>query len=237
MRVSASMSGATSASLLVSKYQKKTQAIRSARTVAVAPQWRAADLATAEEGVPPQPVTTPEEQQQAPLPCAMQLASSLKPACCVAASRVVPSRAAVGGTKMGPRVRPLVATAAVTPKLSSGRRHTLEPARNYDPSDPKQLHYRLAESQFLRMLSGHGTMSTITKIEYFVNPVLERTFEAKKSEYDQLYGKGNHETRLAFHGTSGESIEPIMTGGFQLSKVGSKTDSGWYGAGVYFSEQ
>eukprot|EP01049_Picozoa_sp_SAG25_P016386 SAG25_NODE_3742_length_983_cov_1.033937_1_plen_117_part_00 len=40
-----------------------------------------------------------------------------------------------------------------------------------------------------------------------------------------------------FHGTSKESIDSIMTGGFRLEKVGSATDPGYFGAGIYFSEQ
>ena len=43
-------------------------------------------------------------------------------------------------------------------------------------------------------------------------------------------GKGKHECRLVFHGTkSTANIDSIMTGGFKLNKVGSATDSGYYG--------
>ena len=43
--------------------------------------------------------------------------------------------------------------------------------------------------------------------------------------------------RLVFHGTKAEHIDSIMSGGFRPSAVGSTTDPGWYGAGMYFSEQ
>jgi hypothetical protein len=66
---------------------------------------------------------------------------------------------------------------------------------------------------------------------------LERAFEAKKREYDREYGARKHESRLVFHSTKSESIDSIMSGGFKLAKVGSATDPGWYGAGIYFSEQ
>ena len=43
-------------------------------------------------------------------------------------------------------------------------------------------------------------------------------------------GKGKHECRLVFHGTKSTSnIDSIMKGGFKLNKVGSATDSGYYG--------
>jgi hypothetical protein len=129
--------------------------------------------------------------------------------------------------------------ASRTPKLEAGKRHVLKPVRNYDPDSAEQVLYRMAESQFLRMLANRGGTgtSTISQIEYYVDPQLERAFEEKKREYDRVYGAGKHESRLVFHGTRSESIDSIMTGGFQLAKVGSTTDSGWYGAGIYFSEQ
>eukprot|EP01043_Picozoa_sp_COSAG02_P027469 COSAG02_NODE_1623_length_11604_cov_27.111951_6_plen_1427_part_00 len=124
-----------------------------------------------------------------------------------------------------------------TQKLAAGKRHVLKPVRNYDPNSAEQVLYRMAESQFLRMLANRGATSTISQIEYHVDPKLERAFEAKKREYDRDYGVGKHESRLVFHGTKSESIDSIMSGGFKLAKVGSATDAGWYGAGIYFSEQ
>ncbi len=123
--------------------------------------------------------------------------------------------------------------------LAVGKRHVLKPVRNYDPSSPEQVLYRLAESQFLRMLANlpQGRSYSVKQIEYYVNPKLEKRFEKKKKEYDERYGPKGHESRLVFHGTLAASIDSIMTGGFRLDRVGSATDSGWYGAGIYFSEQ
>lgn len=46
--------------------------------------------------------------------------------------------------------------------------------------------YRLAESQFLRMLAMFGGGgSTITQIEYRVDPKLEQAFAKKQREYDK----------------------------------------------------
>jgi hypothetical protein len=39
-----------------------------------------------------------------------------------------------------------------------------------------------------------------------------------------------------FHGTSEVNMENILKTNFLISKVGSTTDMGWYGRGVYFSE-
>jgi hypothetical protein len=129
--------------------------------------------------------------------------------------------------------------AAAKRKLPAGKRHVLQPVRDYDPTSAEQVHYRMAESQFLRMAerAGRASKTTITQIEYYVDTKLERAFEAKKREYDRAYGAAKHQTRLAFHGTKSASIDSIMSGGFRLDKVGSATDSGWYGAGIYFSEQ
>jgi hypothetical protein len=50
-------------------------------------------------------------------------------------------------------------------RVSDIRRHVLKPVRNYDPNSAEQVLYRLAESQFLRMLTNRGGTSTISQIE------------------------------------------------------------------------
>ena len=42
---------------------------------------------------------------------------------------------------------------------------------------------------------------------------------------------------FAFHGTRKHNVESILGSGFKVAKVGSTTDAGYYGAGIYFSEQ
>ena len=50
-------------------------------------------------------------------------------------------------------------------------------------------------------------------------------------------GEENINRRLLFHGTpNAANIRSIVRGGFLLSKVGSTTDAGFYGRGIYFSE-
>ena len=66
--------------------------------------------------------------------------------------------------------------------LPAGTLGTLKEDRNYDPTSIHQYLYRMAESQFLRMLKNHGGSSTITQIDYYVDPQLEQAFMAKKQE-------------------------------------------------------
>ena len=58
-----------------------------------------------------------------------------------------------------------------------------------DMDDVQDIHYRMAESQFLRMLGGTG--GAITQVEYFVDPQLERQFDAKRREYDKSMAWGS----------------------------------------------
>ena len=67
---------------------------------------------------------------------------------------------------------------------------------------------------------------------------LEARWHAKRAEYDERFGKGEHTILFAFHGTNQAAATSIVEEGFKISKLGSNTGNrGWYGAGVYFSEQ
>jgi hypothetical protein len=81
-----------------------------------------------------------------------------------------------------------------------------------------------------------GQSRKITQIDYIYQPLLVKAFDNKLAEYDKKYGVGKHHQLLAFHGTKQEHIDSIIKTGFKLNKVGSVTDSGYYGAGIYFSE-
>jgi len=98
----------------------------------------------------------------------------------------------------------------------------------------------------------------ITKVEYVVNPVLIRKFEKKRLEmatrldWEGMYLIVQKKRRniywtlltsivdtkpiLCFHGTGEANINKIIVTNFDVSKVGSSTDAGYYGAGIYFSE-
>ncbi len=63
-------------------------------------------------------------------------------------------------------------------------------------------------------------------------------FYKKKEELAQRHGflLESMKPLLLFHGTTEENMESIIKTNFLISKVGSKTDMGWYGKGIYFSE-
>lgn len=109
--------------------------------------------------------------------------------------------------------------------------------RAYKEGSAAQMHFRLAESQFYRLLSGSAGYR-ITKVEYVVNPKLCKGFRECRDALKKLRGEEFSYPVLAFHGTKQEYITPICEAGFKVPGAGHKhrTDTGWYGKGVYFSE-
>lgn len=109
--------------------------------------------------------------------------------------------------------------------------------RAYKEGSAAQMHFRLAESQFYRLLSGSAGYR-ITKVEYVVNPKLVKGFKECREALKKLRGEEFSYPVLAFHGTKQEYITPICETGFKVPGAGHKhrTDTGWYGKGVYFSE-
>lgn len=110
--------------------------------------------------------------------------------------------------------------------------------RAYKEGSAAQMHFRLAESQFYRLLSGTATYR-ITKVEYVVNPKLCKGFRECRDALKKLRGEEFSYPVLAFHGTKQEYITPICETGFKVPGAGGhkhRTDTGWYGKGVYFSE-
>ena len=114
----------------------------------------------------------------------------------------------------------------------------LQSRRSVDMKDPKDFHFRIAESQFLR-LKATGRYSgaqnaTIKSIDYYVNPALVRKFEIMQQRMKMKYGNSKEsEYILAFHGTpSRDVMESIMKENFRLDKIQRAA----YGRGIYFSE-
>ena len=129
------------------------------------------------------------------------------------------------------------------PKNMSGGvvRYDLFPKREFDPNDEMQMHFRIAESQFLRTQHLSSVSNPIKfehkliKVEFVVNPRLIKAFEDQEAEF-KLKGVP-HKTVLAFHGTkSRAAAEAIVENNFDRDRIGSATDAGWYGKGHYFSE-
>lgn len=111
--------------------------------------------------------------------------------------------------------------------------------RNHKEGSAEQTHFRLAESQFYRLLSGTNSHYTIKAVEYVVNPELMAQFKQGKEDLKKMRGEELSYPVLAFHGTKVENITKICETGFKVpGEKGFKhaTDTGWYGKGVYFSE-
>mmetsp|Transcript_5068 Transcript_5068/g.6705 ORF Transcript_5068/g.6705 Transcript_5068/m.6705 type:complete len:226 (-) Transcript_5068:208-885(-) len=127
--------------------------------------------------------------------------------------------------------------------IQSGRfiRIKLWPTSTYDPNNPGQYHFRLAESQFFRMMGSQANLYKVQQVEYIVNPVLIKAYNSYKS---QLISQGRIgvskpvEERLAFHGTSQDVMEIILKTGFKIGGKDVAIASGAvYGYGVYTSEE
>ena len=118
-------------------------------------------------------------------------------------------------------------------------KHVLRAKRGRQIKDSTyDTHFRIAESQFLRLTKERNLHLSITEVDYFVNPPLLDKFQKKAAEFQAKYGN-NIESEFipAWHGTKQENIENIVKENFRLEKLSAATgDRGWYGAGIYFSE-
>ncbi|KAL4222664.1 hypothetical protein ACF0H5_018705 [Mactra antiquata] len=117
----------------------------------------------------------------------------------------------------------------------------LKPERTYKEGSAAQTHFRLAESQFYRLLAGSHQAGNcrLTKVEYVVNPELAKEFKKCRENLKKTRGDEFSYPVLAFHGTEVQNIIPICETGFKIpgdSGHKHRTDTGWYGKGVYFSE-
>jgi len=95
-------------------------------------------------------------------------------------------------------------------------------------------HFLVAKAQVRR--GGEHSFGNIEMIEYIVNPALEAAYERKKKELAVVRGAEGVNEKILYHGTSFSNSEAIIKENFRLDKVGSTTDEGWYGHGIYFSE-
>eukprot|EP00794_Sanderia_malayensis_P012150 gene12150-13403_t len=114
----------------------------------------------------------------------------------------------------------------------------LYPERNYQEDSAAQIHFRLAESQFYRLLPA-GSAYKVTKVEYVVQPCLINQFKKARAKLRDIRGVDASLPVLGFHGTNEKNIESICESGFRVpGEPGFQhaTDPGWYGKGVYFSE-
>lgn len=111
--------------------------------------------------------------------------------------------------------------------------------RQYKEGSAAQTHFRLAESQFYRLLSGNYSQFRLTTVEYVVNPELAKQFKKCREILKAKRGDECSYPVLAFHGTLETNILPICEQGFKVPGSDGhshRTDTGFYGKGVYFSE-
>lgn len=129
-----------------------------------------------------------------------------------------------------------LAATSMSTRSASGSivRHQLTPSRTFDPNDQMQMHFRVAESHFNRLL-GRGGSVKLAKVEYVINPKLIKAFDQQR---DQFKKRGiPSDIVLAFHGTKSRAVvDNIVENNFDPAKIGSATDAGWWGRGFYFSE-
>jgi len=110
--------------------------------------------------------------------------------------------------------------------------------REYKEGSAAQMHFRLAESQFYRLVDTTDKYR-VTKVEYVVNPVLIRRFQKARQKLKNTRGEKMSYPVLAFHGTKEANIHSICKTGFRVpgeANFEHATDTGFYGRGVYFSE-
>ncbi|CAG5130807.1 unnamed protein product, partial [Candidula unifasciata] len=116
----------------------------------------------------------------------------------------------------------------------------LLPERAYKEGSASQIHFRLAESQFYRLMTGDCAKKTrVTKVEYVVSPHVVKRFREYQKKLKKERGEELSYPVLGFHGTNEKNIKSICEQGFKTpgdSGFQQKTDAGFFGAGVYFSE-
>ena len=106
----------------------------------------------------------------------------------------------------------------------------VEPKRELDESF-LSMQFRLAESQFARMMVHTGQRQEITSVDVVQNNQLRAVFKAKQKLLEE---KGKGKSLLLFHGTPQANIKPILQNNFDLSIT---TNGRRFGNGVYFSER
>ncbi|ELT91186.1 hypothetical protein CAPTEDRAFT_207715 [Capitella teleta] len=124
-------------------------------------------------------------------------------------------------------------------KADAVKYYSLVPERAYKEGSAAQLHFRLAESQFYRLIDATSQRFRVKKVEYVINPALAGAFNQAREDLKLMRGEEMSYPVLAFHGTEEKNITPIVEGGFKVpgeKGFAHRTDSGMWGRGVYFSE-
>eukprot|EP00729_Bicosta_minor_P011520 gene11520-30653_t len=125
----------------------------------------------------------------------------------------------------------------VLPKPKHGQKHSIvsiRAGRFQDPDMAKEYHFRMAESQLLRMYAkvGQRLPGKVVTVEVIVNMGLQTKYERKKASM-----KGHANEIFAFHGGTEDAYASIASNNFDIGRLAANTGNrGFYGAGIYFSE-
>ena len=112
-------------------------------------------------------------------------------------------------------------------KSSGFKKFSIKPQRQLSPDDTLDQHFRIAESQFMRM-STHRRQ--VSQVDYYVNAHLVKIFQQKM---DDFKSRGvDSRFILGFHGTSSNNIDAIVKKNFDMSQIIRAA----HGRGIYFSE-
>ncbi|KAK2717314.1 uncharacterized protein LOC136038407 [Artemia franciscana] len=107
----------------------------------------------------------------------------------------------------------------------------IQQKRTFDPTNPLDIHFRIAEAEFRRFC----TSRNVEEVTLNTNRDIETGFQAKQEEFMRMYGEEAPEAKaiLAFHGTpTMTNIDNILKSNFDDRYI-VKYD---YGFGHYFSE-
>jgi hypothetical protein len=99
--------------------------------------------------------------------------------------------------------------------------------------------YKDAQAHFLSSLASMpayaGLKFVLTSVQRVTNHALEEEFHASmRYFYQQGYHSAEHPIRSVYHGTRRSNIDSILRDNLSMDSKGA-TDSGWFGAGMYFS--
>ena len=114
----------------------------------------------------------------------------------------------------------------------------LKPSRHFEGLTGQEFHFRLAESQFLRMCGSHlAGQYRVKLVELIVNPPLRSRYDAFVQEERRKGGGVIPPEHLTFHGTSTAAVEKIIQEGFRIGGVDTPmATAAALGHGIYSSE-
>ncbi|KAL8582500.1 hypothetical protein ACOMHN_066596 [Nucella lapillus] len=97
----------------------------------------------------------------------------------------------------------------------------------------KRVDLKPDSNEYKKVAAHFGAQAQIKKIERIQNPTLFQQFKVKKKELEQYNPKGTENEKRLFHGTPSDSVEGIITNGFNRNFCGRHGTA--LGTGVYFA--